>query len=220
MREGTRRGLKLLAWILTMVLSLVVMYVILGMPNITPTMAFRRTEHAGMMGPGDILACCAVESEHIDQLIVAKTEYNYELFTYSDDEWCDIGGHLCAYGLESGAQVFTVPWGFATVNEAPLTMVLFDKECRAQAAELSWTKDGFTYTARSQREFSEFFLLEFWADSWREEEALDELGHTAGFSGLPVGDSAQTTVVTVRLYDASGALLREEQVQVGNKRPA
>ncbi len=220
MRKGTRRGMKLLAWILTTVLSLMAVYVMLGMPNITPTMAFRRTEHAGMMGPGDILAHCDVESEYIDQLIVAKTEYNYELFTYSDDQWWDVGGFFRAYGLENGAQVFTVPLGFPTVDEAPLTMILFDKDRRAQVAELSWTKDGFTYTARSQREFSEFFLLEFWAESWREEEALDELCYTAWSSGAPVSGSAQTTMVTVRLYDASGALLREEQIQVGNKQPA
>ena len=212
-----KRSVKIIGWLLVIALSLGAMYVFVGMPNLTPTMAFRRMERSNLMGPGEILAHGEIENEYNRSFIVAKTEYNYELYVYERDFWWESRGVIEAFAITGGLQLHSSYWTGPILGGCSLTVFLFGGDHRAEQAEVIWCYDDVTYTARAQRQYEEFFLLEFWAGNKAEEEDLDELWHAARYAGL--GDSALTTEVTVRLYDADGELLTEELVTVGNIQP-
>lgn len=210
-----KRSVKFVGWLLLVVLSLGAMYMLVGTPNLTPTMAFRRMERANLMGPGEILSHGETVNEYNRSFIVAKTEYNYELYVYERNSWWEERGSFDAFAITDGLQIHSSYSFRPILGGCPLTILLFGGDQWAEQAEVLWQYDSVTFTVRAHRQYEAFFLLEFWAADEAEEDALKELWRAARGTGLSADGSAAPTQVTVRLFDADGEVLSEELVSVG-----
>lgn len=207
------RPVKTLLWLLAGLAALLAFYIAIGRPSLTVQMAFRRAEHARLVGPGQILA--EVELEGDIRLIVGKTKYNYELFACdpAQVDFCE----LRCYAVTGDMALFTVPMGrprygtsYGTSYSQPLELILFDREARAVRAELSFVQGERSYTAQAGRAEEGFFLFALWPDSAEAASELDLLADAAGsYHG------ADPLPVQVRLYDGQDNLLREETLLAG-----
>lgn len=221
MKRKLPRAVKTILWAAVILLCVYGVYIVMGMPNLSPEHAFRRAERAQLVGPGEIIGEVEVEGWQVDRLIVGKTDYNYELFTYSSDGFWDGIDYFYYYAITGDMKLFAVPGCFLNYGveymrpKSPMYLILFDLQPKAQRAELTYACDGRTYTARSERENDSFFLFEFSPESEQLVEDLYVLWWVAS-SGTYNSDPMLTEIVTIRLYDETGALLLERELTVGD----
>jgi hypothetical protein len=221
---NTPKGIKIGLNLLLIALTVLLWYIFAGTPTYSMTQAYRRTEKAELLGPGDILAERNVEFMGFNRLLIAETDRGGILYTYllSDNTTSSASGQLIYREKTNGAAIIPTPlepfsytafakdttypifvidnWPDAVRGELELT--LFD--------ELNGAAFSGTYSLRADRTCDSLFVFELSplsGDGYGEAEAyaINSLGRLAqAFSG-----SLTAYPVTLRLYDKDDALLLE-----------
>ena len=101
----------ILIWLLVTVLSLLVIYDIVGNPALTPEMAMRRSEKYHMVGPSKVIWEGVSCDWWYDRLLLGETDYGYCLYQYDSESfgyaqnclrYVEKGTRACFLGRDGG----------------------------------------------------------------------------------------------------------------------
>ena len=196
-------------------------YFLLGSPPLNTRMAFRKAERGNMVGPSKILAEFSGNTINA-HVIIAETDYEYIIFRsnssslnydrfYNPIKENESVYPFWAYKKEGKMILTSLPNSSSGVH-----LILFDLAPNAIRAELEsyipYEKNDLVLTeqitAEATREYGQFFIFSF--------------NPKAGISSpiyelqrLCTSYRTDKPIVTIRLYDAQGNLIRTEKVVPG-----
>ena len=215
--------LRAIANLLGILLSLFLIYVMIGSPVFSVKDAYRRTEKANLVGPSEILAQVRLKDTPYDHLVLAKAEDSVTLFTFSRGKR---GGELVYIETEGPLTMAAAPDStyYPLETKAVIPVVLFDSHPSAVRAEVELTLSAVwkdkpeqrTYTLSADREYEGCFLFTIEATGspmlGGEGMLLQTLLQVTGNS---MADTADLSIpATVRLYDEAENLLAEETITI------
>ena len=208
-------------------------YILLDAPALTDQQAFRRTEKANLVGPGEIVTELELDQFAYEKLIVAETDRGVEFYAYDGR----FQSNRFSYQRKNGNLTVAVPPGdivplsWSVFGKSRMPVFLFHEFPEAVRAELelsligscAWN-DG---TDRTM-EFEEHPLLRSvdMGDGWF--RFAMEVEGTLDFTPTPSLEAAELLIrvcdpyvfnpdrkteipVTIRLYDEADRLIHEEQ---------
>lgn len=215
--------LRAVANLLGILLSLFLIYVMIGSPVFSVQDAYRRAEKANLVGPSDILAQVRMKGTPYDHLVLAKGETSVTLFSFSRGKR---GGELVYIETEGSLTIAAAPDNtyYPLETKAVIPVVLFDSHPAAVRAEVELTLSAVwkdkpeqrTYTLSADREYGGCFLFTIEAtDSptlGSEGMLLQTLLQVTGNS---MADTADLSIpAAVRLYDETDNLLAAETITI------
>ena len=201
-------------------LCLVLIYIFLGSPALTPRMAYRRAEKANLVGPGKILGVVDPEGQPYGSLVLAREEDAVMLYAW--DRW-DPARREFVYLESRGPMALAAAPGDKVLWLQPYTTIpvyLFDQSPEAVRAELELTLSGeyrgerhtVTYSLESRREGEGYFGFTIRSTTCLGAEGylLSMLRHVTGNS---MADTSRTGIqAAVRLYGAEDRLLETQEL--------
>lgn len=197
-------------------LCVLLIYIFVGAPAITPRQAFRRAEKAQLVGPAEILEELHTRGYPYSRLILADDGDGVILFTYN--RWNRAATKLL-YAEKTGDLTLAAAPDqtfYPKENHAAFAIILFHEGSRAVRAELEFclTADfegepcKKTYSLQSLMTLDRSFLFSIEAHS---QSALGAEGQLL----LQLQSGSRNSIpATVRLYDADDNLIREETVLI------
>lgn len=217
----------------------IVFYLSIG-PAMSFTQHFRRAEKVHLVGPSTIVDRLDGEYAEFDKMIVGETEEGicffgryYNNFPYDNpfDEKQYFFSYVRKTGdltLAAAPNVWGYSWDYAG-SPRYVPVYLFSDDTQSVGAEIEITVEGtysnsvikdrsFTETLRSGAYRCEegYFLFALSSDTETGLNALNFLSSATG--GGPYAysteDKLTSIIATVRLYDAGGTLLREEELTI------
>ena len=197
-------------------LCVLLIYIFVGAPAMTPQEAFRRAEKAQLVGPAEILEDLHVGGYPYSRLILADDGDGVILFTYN--RWNAAATDLLYVEKAGDLTIAAAPdqTFYPKENHASVAIILFHEGSRAVRAELEFclTADyegethEKTYSLQSLMTLDRCFLFSIETHS---QSALGAEGQlllqlqSANGSAIPA---------TVRLFDQDDNLIREETVLI------
>ena len=228
------RRVKIAVTLLALFLAGSALYIFIGCPAFTPEQRYRRLEKAHMVGPARIIDNMELVPYNYLNLILADDGDGIIFYLYADFRH---GTEAFYYREKTGdLTVLAAPnlrYFTSQEFEAELPIFLFDNYPEAQRAQLQFTlsetlNDVYfekEYILDSIREESGLFRFDLHAESnnwyiddWgqargtplgAEGAALEQL---SGMSGYDDSFNLRPQTVIVRLWNASGELILEEDI--------
>ena len=209
--------------LLGILLSLFLIYIMIGSPVFSVRDAYRRTEKANLVGPSEILAQVRIKGTPYDHLVLAKGEDSVTLFSFSRGKQ---GGELVYIETEGALTIAAAPDStyYPLETRAVIPVVLFDNCPTAVRAEVDLTlsadwkdkPEQRTYILSADREYEGCFLFTIEAAGspmlGGEGMLLQTLLQVTGNS---MADTANLNIpAAVRLYDDADNLLVEETIAI------
>ena len=228
MKQIRKHWQRLPAWVhavtnlLGILLSLFLIYVMIGTPAFSVRNAFRRAEKANLVGPSEILAQIRTKDTPDQHLVLAADDDSVTLFTFSRSN----GGELVYIEKETDLTIAAAPDNtfYPLESAAVIPVVLFDNDPRAVRAEVDlalsaeWEGVSYekTYTLSADRTHDGCFIFTLQSSSnsilGGEGMLLQTLLQVTGNS---MADTADLRIpATVRLYDEADNLLTEETITI------
>ena len=195
-------------------LCVLLIYIFVGAPAFTPRQAFRRAEKAELVGPADILENIRTEGTPYSRLILADDGDGVIIYTYNR---FDPAATELLYVEKTGDLTIAAAPDrtfYPKENHASIPVIVFHEGTRAVRAELDITLTADyagqthekTYRLESLMTLERCFLFSIEAHS---QSALGAEGQLL----LQLQSSSVSAIpATVRLYDQSGNLIREETI--------
>lgn len=205
-------------------LCLVAIYIALDTPPFSVEMAFRRAEKANLAGPSEILAQMETAGTPYRHLVAARGADSVTIFTFS--WWNDAVTDLLYIETEGDLTIAAAPDAtyYPNSQRAVVPVVLFDKVPEAVRAEVDLTLSAEyrgaprskTYQLAADRTHNGCFLFTIAVNGTNSLNAEGQLLLTLQqVTGNSLSDTIDTVIpAQVRLYDASGACIREETVLI------
>ena len=227
MKQIRKRWQRLPAWVhavtnlLGILLSLFLIYVMIGTPAFSVQNAFRRAEKANLVGASEILAQVRTDGTPYTHLVLAADDNSVTLYAHSRR-----GGELVYIPKEGSFTIAAAPDStfYPLESAAVIPVVLFDNDPRAIRAEVDlalsaeWEGVSYekTYPLSADRTHDGCFIFTLQSSSnsilGGEGMLLQTLLQVTGNS---MADTAGKTIpATVRLYDSADHLLAEETIQI------
>ena len=207
---------QVLLHLLAVLMLLGLIYVFLGCPAITPTGAFRRAEKAAMVGPATVIGQFQPAGYDCDALVLGRDPEAVYLFVMN--RWDPAASQMIYRQTEDNVTVLATPGKILYQYEvrARIPLILFDSCPDAARAELDLTlhADSFgkTYQLSATRESAGYFYFDL---STQNPGSLGDEGKALRLlqeicSNSMAGNPDISFPVTVRFYDDTGNLIREE----------
>lgn len=221
------RPLLVLIHMAVILLSILMIYIGIGMPSLTVEMQYRRLEKSHMVGPATILGTESATGQN--KILIAKTDTHLMLYfyTYTVDKDFKSTDLLIRKSYGDLTILPSAEWipMYTTRSDCVLPMILFDTHPQAVRAELEFTMFLGDYTDPQKTEpYEKHFLLESTrtndgyfrftiehkANSNRlYTKMLETLAYASrGYNGD--GEIVAKIPFTVRLYDANDQLITEK----------
>ena len=211
--------LKVCVHLLTVSLLLFLIYAFLGAPAFSSEGTFRRAEKAALVGPATVLGQIRPEGYPCDGIILGEDASG--VYLYVMHRWNPEASELI-YRQKQGTMTLLAAPGdtlYQYEYQARIPLILFDG-CSNDAAraevDLTLSSGSFekTYPLEADRESDGFFYFDL---NVRDAGALGEEGNALRLlqeicSNSMAGNPDISFPAAVRLYDASGSLIREETV--------
>lgn len=210
--------------ILSIGVCLLALYISLDTPAFSVEQAFRRAEKANLAGPSEILAQVETAGTPYRHLVAARGTDSATIFTFS--WWNDAVTDLLYIETEGDLTIAAAPDAtyYPNSQKAVVPVILFDsvpEAVRAEvdltlAAEYRGTPRSKTYQLSAEREYDGCFLFTIAVNGTNALNAEGQLLLTLQqIAGNSLADTVDTVIpAQVRLYDASGACIREETVRI------
>lgn len=203
-------------------LCVLLIYIFVGAPALTPRQAFRRAEKAELVGPAEILEELHMGGYPYNRLILADDGDGVILFTYN--RWSQAATDLLYVEKTGDLTIAAAPdqTFYPKENHASAAIILFHEGTRAVRAELDITLTAEyageshekTYALESLMTLDRCFLFSVGAHSQSalgaEGQLLLQLQAVGSNSMADTRDEAIPAVV--RLYDKYNNLIREETI--------
>ncbi len=206
--------------LLCIVLAVYLIWMLGGENALTPERAFRRAEQQAMVGPSEIM----LERRDGDMVtIMGRTDHGYFFGVFAPNAAPMYGWDIrrTFYAERQEDVTFTVArpeWGVFDVNYVDLLLLCDDPAVSRGEAELTLAGTGSLNGRRY--DFDQTYTVEFLPAedgilSGRVEARLEDDGSWESLlERVMLGHIYDDTVpVTVRLYDAAGALLLERSIE-------
>lgn len=197
-------------------LCILLIYIFVGAPALTPRQAFRRAEKAQLVGPAEILEDLHVGGYPYSRLILADDGDGVIIYTYN--RFHSAATELLYAEKTGDLTIAAAPdqTFYPKENHASIAIILFHEGSRAVRAELDFTLTADyegethekTYSLQSLMTLDRCFLFSIEAHSQSalgaEGQLLLQLQAVNG-SAIPA---------TLRMYDQNDSLIREETVLI------
>ncbi len=239
-KEIIPRPVRACLWVVIAILAAITYYIALGSPTFSMEREFRRAEKAHMVGPSEIVDILG-ENFGFDLMIVGETQHGICFFSEMDNSGVSSGPktiYKFYYAEKTGDVTFvTAPNSFyfswAEIG-GDLPIYVFTQLPDAVRAELKITVSGSrkwsvngkeqsttfqaSFTASADRTDEGFFRWMLSGENEKENMALGLLGRFGSDEILSAEDNKGSAQVQIRLYDANGNLICEENREFGAKR--
>jgi hypothetical protein len=210
------RSVKAVLNLVLLVLLILLYYVSIGCPALSPEQQFRREEKANLVGPAKILGTISLKKSYnpCNRLIIATSDEGVTLFQYDKS---DLECNKFVYRKKQGdVTVFSVPSiarGAPSLSEIPV--IVFDSFHEAVRAEmeieLPVLYHSKIYRLAADRDADGYFFFTLTRRNYD--------GEYRGFSLLTeisddLSDRLGEIPVTVRFYDQSDNMIAERYVEI------
>ena len=208
---GNRRKLrKIVMWLLVLLLSAAILYVLEGCPSFTAEMAFRRKEKQNMIGPAEFISTIDFPHGRYDHMMIGKSEYGYTFFEWDDGTGWDNG--ILSYILkQEGATLYCTywPYGSSQYSSDWLPIFAFADVPAAVSARLTLktTQEGetVTYPLSATKSKDGYYLFSWKILTLRANDyRLVQQLITGKYSDYVLEGTAQAVL---ELYNAKGELV-------------
>lgn len=224
----------------------IVYYIVLGCPPLTFRQQFRRAEKANMVGPSTIVDTTGRGYTDFEKMLVGETEYGICFYgrygsSYSAGIHSGKRNYHFSYVEKTGdltvaaaPNAYAVHWSIGGINpKASLPVYVFSNSPDAARAEIEvsvrkqyGTTDSDnanadyyteTFSGEAIRSKTGMFRISLQAEGKQAVDALWYLSDIASGSSLFQKQLDTTILATVRLYDDSGILIQEKELDLSPK---
>ncbi len=208
-----KRKRRILLHLVLILVSLSLLTLLCGYQSPTARIAFRRAERKQLLGPAQIIGTVSLNHWY-DQTMIGKSDYGYSLFRWNSDNPVDDG--YIAYYPKNGHITIVDPHILAwrwNIAQWEFPFYVFTDYATSSKAEflltLTYGETTEVIELEAIKQQDDYFLFILSAQNIDENSLRQlELATSSTY------ESENTAVVTVTLYDRSGAVLESKTVDI------